>query len=170
MPVVIIVEDGSGVADANSYASVDTAREYATNRGFTLSDDDDAVAAFLIRGFDYLETKECEYQGERIYAESAFPRVGVEINGVDIPSDEIPKLAVAAQLQLVIAQSNGIDIMPNFVAGDYVTEEKVGPLTTKFADPVLVGMGPKLGAVDAMLAPLFGQCVSSGFGLTTARV
>lgn len=169
MAVVIIVEDGSGVADANSYITVADARIYAANRGVTLSDDDDTVATQLVRSFDYIETKECEFQGVRVYAESAFPRVGVIINGVEIAEDAIPKLLIAAQVQTVMALAGGIDILPNFVAADYVTEEKVGPLTTKYADPLAVGMGPKLGAVDAMLAPLFGQC-ASGFEVKTVRV
>jgi hypothetical protein len=170
MPIVVIVEDGTGVADANSYMSVETVRGYAANRGFTLSADDDVVSAQLIRGFDYIEAKECDFQGERVYAESAFPRIGVVINGVEISESAIPNLLLAAQSQLVIAQANGIDIMPNFVAADYVVKEKVGPLETTFADPVLVGIGPKLGAVDAMLAPLFGRCASPGLGLRTVRV
>jgi hypothetical protein len=170
MPIVVNVEDGTGVTDANSYLSVAAVRDYAANRGFTLSVDDDVVAAQLIRSFDYVETKECDFQGERVFADSAFPRIGVVINNVEIAETAIPNLLFAATAQLVIAQANGVDIMPNFVAGDYVVEEKVGPLTTKFADPVLVGMGPKLGAVDAALAPLFGRCASPGFGLRTVRV
>lgn len=170
MPIAITVEDGSGVVGANSYVSIEDAREYAANRGYVLSDEDDVVAAQLIRAFDYIEAKECEFQGERIYIESAFPRRDVRINGVDLPINRIPSLLIAAQVQLAIAQLNGIDIMPNFVAADYVTKEKVGPLETTYADPVLVGIAPKLGAVDAMLAPLFGRCASGGMGIRTVRV
>jgi len=170
MPIVVIVEDGTGVANANSYMTVEAVRIYAANRGFELSTDDDVVAAQLIRGFDYVETKECEFQGERVYLESAFPRSGVVINGVEIADNAIPNLLTSAIGQLVIAQNNGIDIMPNFVAADYVIKEKTGPLETTYADPVLVGMGPKLGAVDAALAPLFGRCASPGLGFRTMRV
>lgn len=170
MPIAIIVENGTGVDGANSYVAIDTAREFAANRGVVLSTDDDVVAAQLIRAFDYIETQECEFQGVRVYIESAFPREGVVINGVEIADNAIPNLLVAAQIQLVIAQANGIDIMPNFVAADYVIEEKTGPLTTKYADPLLVGVAPKLGAVDAMLAPLFGRCATAGLGLKTVRV
>lgn len=170
MPINVIVENGTGVTGANSYASVEDARTFATNRGIGLSTDDDVVAAQLISAFDFIETKECEFQGCRVYVESAFPRTGVVINKREIPADEIPALLIVAQFQLVIAQNNGIDIMPNFVAADYVTEEKVGPLTTKYADPLAVGVAPKLGAVDAALAPLFGQCASGGMSIKTYRV
>lgn len=170
MPIVIIPEDGSGVSGANSYVSVADARAYAADRGHSLSDDDDVVAAQLIRASDYLEAKECEFQGERVFPARAFPRRGVRINGADLPADSVPSLLIAAQIQLVIAQLGGIDIMPNFVAADYVTKEKVGPLEMTYADPVAVGIAPRLGAVDAMLAPLFGRCASSGMGIRTIRV
>lgn len=168
MPVEIIVEDGSGVEDANSYATVETAREFAEKRGVVLSADNDEVSSQLIRAFDWLDAKEEEFQGVRVYADTAFPRAGVTVNGFELAADAIPKQLIAAQLQLVIAQSNGIDISPNFVPADYVVKEKVGPLETTFADPVEVGVSPKLGAVDAVLSPLFLRRTVAG--LVTVRV
>ena len=170
MPILITPEDGSGILDANSYVSIEDARKYAVNHGYVLSDEDDVVAVQLIKAFDYIEAKECEFQGTRLYIESAFPRRDVRLNGADLPINSIPSLLIGAQVQLVIAQHNGIDIMPNFVAADYVTKEKVGPLETTYADPLSVGIAPKLGAVDAMLAPLFGRCASGGMGIRTVRV
>jgi hypothetical protein len=55
-------------------------------------------------------------------------------------------------------------------AADYVTEETVGPITTKYANPVQVGVRPKLGLVDSLLAPLFGSCGETGFSLKSVRV
>ena len=170
MPIQIIVENGTGVQGANSYVSVVDARAFAANRGLILSGNDDVISAQLITAFDYVETKECEFQGSRVYIGSAFPRNGVIVNGREIPNTEIPMLLISAQIQLVMAQENGIDIMPNFVAADYVTKEKVGPLETTYADPLAVGISPKLGAVDASLAPLFGQCASGGLSIKTYRV
>lgn len=170
MPIQIIVETGLGVVGANSYISVADVRAFAFNRGVAVSENDDTVAAQLINAFDYLETKECEFQGERVYIESVFPRSGVVINEREVSSTEIPSLLIYAQAQLVMAQTNGINIMPNFVASDYVTKEKVGPLETTYADPISAGIAPKLGAVDAMLAPLFGRCASGGMGIRTVRV
>lgn len=144
MPIQIIVENGTGVQGANSYVSVIAARAFAANRGLNLSEDDDVVAAQLINAFDYIETKECEFQGSRVYIDSAFPRNGVRVNCREIPNTEIPMLLISAQIQLVMAQENGIDIMPNFVAADYVTKEKVGPLETTYADPLAVGISRSL--------------------------
>jgi hypothetical protein len=172
MAIQIIVEDGSGVANANSYQTVPQARQYALNRGVELSNDDDVVAGQLISGTDYLETFACDFQGSRSSSTQAlqWPRIDVKLYGDDLPSNVIPNLLQSALNQLVIAQESGIDLQPNYSANDFVIKEKVGPLETVYADPLNVGLKPNLTAVDALLAPLFGQCASSGFGFKTVRV
>ncbi|WEM33665.1 head-tail adaptor [Pseudomonas phage PSA-KC1] len=57
MAITIVVEDGSGVTNANSYVSVADARIYASNRGVELPLDDDELAAMLIRSTDYLKRR-----------------------------------------------------------------------------------------------------------------
>lgn len=64
MAITIVVEDGSGVTNANSYVSVADARIYASNRGVELPLDDDELAAMLIRSTDYLEAQACRFQGK----------------------------------------------------------------------------------------------------------
>ena len=172
MAISIIVEDGSGVEDANSYVSVANARTYAANRGTVLSSDDDVVAAMLIRSTDYLEAQECRFQGKRTSSLQplAWPRTGVELNCDAFPPNVIPKSLIAAQVQLVMAINAGFDLQPNISPADYVTREKVGPLETEYADPVAVGVMPTFSAADALLAPLYGECAASGFSLLTVRV
>jgi hypothetical protein len=174
--IEIIVETGANVPNANSYVSVDDARTYAANRGVVLPADDDAVAAMLIQASDYLEAKSCEYQGVPTYTDPAqslaWPRTGAIIGCTEFPSDQIPKQLIAAQVQLAMAVNAGIALFPNVTPQDYVTEETVGPITTKYADPSKIGVGdmsPQLTAVDALLANLFASC-DSGFTLRTIRV
>lgn len=171
MPILITVEDGTGVADANSYVTVAEARQYAANRGVTLSAADNDVAAMLIKAVDYLEAQCCRYQGAKVDQNQAlcWPRTGVYLGSAEFPSDAIPNSLKAAQNALVMAVNQGIDLLPNTTAADYVTEETVGPITTKFANPVAVGLSPNLNAAEALLAPLFGECRSYG-GFTTVRV
>ncbi len=176
MAIEIVVEDGTGKANANSYVSVADARQYAANRGVTLGDDE-AIAAQLINATDYLLTFECEYVGYRTNDGQAlsWPRTDAYYGGgcsgkLIAAADEVPAQIKAAQCQAVIAQFNGIDLMPNYTASDFVTEETVGPITTKYADPLAVGMRPTLSAVDSMLAPLFGKCATNGGMLKTVRV
>lgn len=176
MAITIIVEDGSNVANANSYLSVPQVTEYAGNRGVDLSDSsEDEIAALLIKGMDYLEAKECEFQGYRTYDDQAlsWPRTGVVLNCKEYPGDSIPAQLKGALAQLVMAQEAGIDIAPNVSSDDYIVGAKVGPLSVTLADPSKIGSGdlsPTMTAVDALLKPLFGTCESSSFSLRTVRV
>jgi hypothetical protein len=176
MPITIIVEDGSNVPDANSYVDVADAIAYAANRGITLPPGDE-TAAMLMQAMDYIETKACDFQGKPTYTDPAqslaWPRTGVILNCVAFPPDKIPKNLIAAQVQLAIAVNAGIPIMPNATPQDYVVEETVGPITTKYADPSKIGIGmlsPILTAVDALLSNLFATCETSAISLRTVRV
>ena len=55
--VTLIVEDGSGLPDANSYCDLDYALEYCTNKGYTswqsLSETEQKV--FIIRGTEFID-------------------------------------------------------------------------------------------------------------------
>ncbi len=174
MAIVITVEDGSNIPDANSYLSVAQAREYAGNRGLELSVDDDEVAAQLIVGMDYIEARECDFQGYRTYEDQvlSWPRTSVILNCKAYAVDAIPSQLKGALAQLVMAQENGIDISPNSSSDDFITSAKVGPLSVSFADPTKFGsdLSPNLTAVNALLAPLFGTCETQSFSLMTVRV
>lgn len=173
MAIEIIVEDGSGVADANSYVSVASVRTYATNRGVTLPSSDDEVAAWIIKATDYLEAQACKYQGSKTNCDQSlqWPRTGVIICCVEIANNVIPKQLKDAQSSLVLAQNEGLVLQPNVTATDFVTEETVGPITTKYANPVQAGITARFTAVDSLLEPLFfASCGQIGFALRTVRV
>lgn len=172
MAIEIIVEDGSGVTNANSFVNVEDARAYAEARGTELPADDDEVASMLIRASDYLEAQECRYQGKRTSSSQAlaWPRTGVLLNCDALPSNVIPKSLIAAQVQLAMAINAGFDLQPNVSPQDYVTREKVGPIETEYADPTKVGIMPTFSAANALLAPLFGECAAHKFAIFTRRV
>lgn len=172
MAITIVVEDGTGVANANSFVSIADARTYASNRGIALPTDEDELAAMLIQASDYLEAQERRYQGERTSSTQAltWPRKGVFLHCDEVPSNVIPKSLIGAQVQLVIAINDGFDLQPNVSPQDYVIREKVGPIDTEYADPTAVGIMPTFTGVNALLAPLFGECASNKFALRTIRV
>ena len=173
MAITITVEDGSNVANANSFVTVAEVRSYAVERGVTLSATDDDVAVQIIKAKDYLESFANRYQGEMTNADQAlqWPRIDVYLYGSEVafPSNAIPKELKSAQCAAILAIAEGVDIMPNYSASNFVTEETVGPITTKYADPTKVGILPTLTAVDSLLAPLFGS-TATGFALRTLRV
>ena len=173
MAITITIEDGSNVANANSFVTIAEVRAYAEARGVTLPVADDSLAVMLIKACDYLEAQANRYQGEIANESQAlqWPRIDVYINGSEtaFPSNAIPKQLNSAQSARVVAINEGVDIMPNYSASNFVTEETVGPITTKYADPTKVGIVPTLTAVDSLLAPLFGS-TATGFALRTLRV
>lgn len=171
MAIEIIIEDGTEVANANSFVSVSNARIYAANRGVSLPSSDDELAAMLIKANDYLEAQADLFQGERATAtqELQFPRSGVYIYGALVPSNIIPKSLISAQVQLAMAINAGLDLQPNVTPGDYVIKEKVGPIETVYANPLHVGIGTTFTAANALLAMLF-KPNSTGFSLKVIRV
>src|ERR1044072_1066406 len=99
MAITIIVEDGTGVTDANAYVDVAAARAYAEQRGVTLPADDDVIAAWLIQATDYLESFACKYQGRKTDCAQSlqWPRKCVVICCAPFPDNEIPKQLKSAQ-------------------------------------------------------------------------
>lgn len=150
---MIIVEDGSGVVGANSYADVSTVREFASSRGVQLSTVDSDVEALLIKAMDYLEALRTEYKGKKIFATIQWPRSGVYIDGVLHSESSIPVELVNAQCQLVLEQHNGVVISPTR-KDPFVTFEKIGPIETKYSENVATSVYPDMSAVDSWLAVL----------------
>ena len=171
MAIVLIVEDGSGVAGANTYATANQAINYAASRGITLVDNDE-LASQLIVAADYIGSKELQYQGDRSFpiAQSlSWPRIGAIIYTLEISPTSIPTNIVQAQCQLVIEQVNGENLFVNTNNSVFVTEETVDVITTKFqrVSSETGSNAPVFGKVDALLAPLLKSTI---YGFRTVRV
>lgn len=173
MPITITVEDGSNVADANSWGDLDGAKAYALNRGLTLTDDE-VIKAQLIKAMDYLGQYHLRWLGVRQYADQTtdFPRSEMVPHGYTdyYPENTVPPEVVAAQYQLVMAQQTGMVLMPNVEPGLPVIMEKVDVLETRYATPVDAGFPdaqPSFPIVDTLLAPFLDAAVGR---LRTLRI
>lgn len=135
MTITVTVEDGTGIADANSYVSADDADTFFANRGDTAwTGTDDQKAAALIRGCQYLET--LRYKGVKAEQtnELKWPRDGVQDeDGYDIDTTEIPKGIINAQLVLA-KQALANDLQPALERGGAVKRERVGQLEVEYFD------------------------------------
>jgi len=171
MAIEIIVEDGTNVTGANSYNSIDTLRSFALDRGVILSSTEDTVAVMAIKATDYLESKAEQYKGlpTNEVQSLAWPRSGVYVYGVEQSSTTIPKQLKIAHAMLVLAVNEGLSLLPNFSPQDYVIEEAVGSIKTKYADPLSVGIENTFTGVDAFLEPLMLRGLNS-FSIQTIRV
>jgi hypothetical protein len=170
--MALVVEDGTGVADANSYIDLDDLEAYAAERGLTIATTDADNEVFILRAMDYIEAR--PFQGKKYLADQAlqWPRDLVYIDGYLIGVDVIPANLKKAVSQLVIEQVSGVSLYPEAKTSTTVgniTRETVGPLTTEYsAMGTVASTSPiKFASVELFLKPLLSGC---GNALQTIRV
>jgi len=137
----LIVEDGSIVANANTYASKATVDEYHAARGNAswLPSSEDAEPAIL-RAMDYLEsltwTGTAYYGpvGGTGYQELQWPRYGVAIGGYELDYDEIPPQVIRAlcEAALVEMEEPG-SLAPDQERGGMIISQTVDVISTTYA-------------------------------------
>lgn len=112
---MIIVEDGTIVSGANSYASVDDFKTYADLRGVTYGTDA-AIEILLIKAMDVIESKADLFKGDKQTSAQAlqWPRYNVYIDG--FYSTGIPKQLIYGQLALAV-ESATQDLQPTIGQG-----------------------------------------------------
>lgn len=156
--MTLIVEDGSLVAGANSYVSVQEARDFAALRGSTFSGDDATVAAFLVQATDYLEGFRGRYKGIKVSEdqELQWPRYDVYIDGYLMSETDIPKQLKQAQCQLALDIAELGDILPNGT-GREVLSTKVDVIETTYAQRNSGVITPILQKATRFLAPLINR-------------
>lgn len=156
MASTLVVEDGTLVANADSYISLADARAYAAKRGIAIQADDTKADVQLRRAFDYLESLRSSYKGKK--ADPAqltqWPRKCVWVDDVELSSATIPTALMWAQVQYAAAINSGIDVMPTYDGSAFVKREKVGPIETEYSDVVSTSGTPTVRAAEALLAPL----------------
>lgn len=172
----LIVEDGSGVEDANSYVSEGDFIAYAEGLGFEIGTPDDVVPA-LLKAAQYLEIKpRADYQGRKTSSLQSmqWPRRGVTIDCEPFPSDQIPKELVQAQMELamIALQDDFLELFKNTdgypayrVKVDVIEEQYMTPrqLSTRPDGSIAQPQYPK---VDGLLFPLLigNECPGGGGG------
>ncbi|MEM1189939.1 MAG: DnaT-like ssDNA-binding protein [Pseudomonadota bacterium] len=162
--MAIVVEDGTGVAGANSYASVAQLYEYAAARGTLLEVDQETAESLLTRAMDYMEDQfGRRWQGDRASAtqELAWPRVNVWVDNIRLDGNSIPRNLQYGQLAAAI-EANFQDLQPNPTAA--VKRQKVDTIEVEYANngkryPVSAFAKP-----EALLRPL---CKHGGLTLLT---
>jgi hypothetical protein len=169
--MTLTVETGTGSATADSYDTLANLRLYASNRGVTLPEDDVVAEVQARIAFGVLNGYGERYKGSKRTAAQAgqWPRSDVVIDGFDFANDAIPVQLMQAQAELMMAQTDGVDLTPAGTSAR-VIEEQVGPIRTRYSEAFGTpeGTAPRLPAVDALLRPLLDR---GGLGgLSTIRV
>lgn len=141
--MTIIVEDGSNVANANSYVTTAELDAFASARNVNIPSPDREF--HLIGAMDYFE--QLSFIGIKANKTQAlqWPRVSAYIDGYPVNGDEIPKEVKNAQMQ--IALSIHLGYSPTAVIEPAVKREKVGDLEVEYADTAAPNpIDPKISA------------------------
>lgn len=134
----IIVEDGSLVANANSYVTVAEFQAYCSDRNITISDTYGDESELLILAMDYFEQQ--PFKGIKYIETQAlqFPRSDLYIDGYLTDSDAIPALVKNAQMTIAVAIMVGND--PISTVDRAVKREKVDVLEVEYMDNAAISV------------------------------
>ena len=130
--MAIIVEDGSIVANANSYVTDGEFQTYAFERGLTIAAATLDRTALLLMATDWLSGM--NYQGLYVDADNQylpFPRSNVYAYGRIIDSTSIPRELKYAQMEAAIAAFT-TDLLINQSSGN-ITKVKLDVMETEYA-------------------------------------
>jgi hypothetical protein len=125
----IVVEDGTGLANSNSYASEAQLATYAADRNVTVTG---TASVLLITAMDYIEQQ--PFKGNKNTKEQAlqWPRFSVWIDSYSIDSDEIPLLLLEAQMEAALAVDAGNN--PSGTVDRATKREKLDTLEVEYMD------------------------------------
>lgn len=164
--MAIVVEDGSGLPGAESYASVSDADTYQAARGRTLwaalSTNEKEQA--LRRATDWmLQEYRDRWQGTRMTETQAldWPRYDVCLDGYWVATDTVPKEVVRACIEMAFRAASG-DLLKD--QGAQVQSKSVGPISVTYAQGARQNV--KYAAVDSMLRGLLS---GGGVGIKLVR-
>jgi hypothetical protein len=174
--MAFIVEDGTGVPEANAYIDIPFFTEYFADRGVTFTEDEDVQKSWIVQATDYIEQvfgwrligeKVTVEQGLHFPAKNAYTR-----DGVLLAEDEVPIQCKRACAEYARRAKSG-PLMPDPLvdATGYsvvTTRKKVGPIEKEFtvmgsSGPILVRSYP---AADGLMTNLL---VYAGGGTRVIR-
>ncbi len=152
--MALVAEDGTGRADAESYATVAeaTARHAAFGNTAWAAIATDALKEAALRNatLHMTQSYRTRWQGMRVNQIQGldWPRVSVVVDGYSVDSDIVPADVKDACIDLALKASSG-ELNPDLERA--VIREKVGPLETEYSDhsPQQV----RYRAIDMALAP-----------------
>lgn len=128
----IIIEDGSVVSGANSYATVAEFTQFCSDRNITIVSTYGDESQLLIKAMDYFEQQ--PFKGIK-YLETQplqFPRSDLWVDGYLEESDQIPQLVKDAQITIAVSIMTGND--PLSSVSRAVKREKVDVLEVEYMD------------------------------------
>lgn len=168
--MALVIEDGTIVSGANSYATLAELVDFANLRGYTIPSDPADQEVLMTKAMDFLES--LRYYGTKVSPstqELAYPRECVYIDGELFPDNDVPKNLVKAQCALAVI-ANTIELLPNLAAGSkgiILSESVFGAVSRSYAASTSSQRAPHLPLVNSLLYQIcewmpggLGRCVA----------
>lgn len=136
--MALIIEDGSGYSNAQSYVSTSDLIAYSTLYGLTTPSNPEVAimhamryleGAFFDRWVGYKKTEEQALSWPRAYA--------ARRDGWAVSESEIPKDVKDAVCVLAIKYGTSSDLLPDMTAANRTKKEQIGPIMVQYADNAL---------------------------------
>ena len=172
--MALVVEDGTGLANADSYQTLIDARASSSALGLILPLDDDEADIALRNGFRYVNGYEGSFSGERLTTtqSASWPRENAYRcyyrNQIAIADDEVPADIITAQMMAAVEYGKGTDISPVDDGLSIASNEVVGAVKQSYFDNGKTGSSIKITQAVEALNPLL--CNSRGLTMRTLRV
>lgn len=176
----LTVEDGTGLADADAFVSLEDCDTYCTAHGLTAwtgepSSPADLKEAAIRRATAYLSNS-FTWKGSRLNGRAqalAWPRSDVEDEeGETVASDEVPVEVVSACCEIASRELATPGFMtPDVTLTDRVKREKIGPIETEYATTPLTAEAAKpiVSLVTDLIGGLLATTSSSLVGTAVRR-
>ena len=174
--MTLIVEDGTGLVDGESYLSLVTFKAYCDGRGMDYAGSTDAVLEQKLRiATGYIDTVK-RYKGQRLLASQAleFPRESLtDFGGLAVTG--VPKRVKDACAELAF-KAISANLYTDLDRGGMVQSESVGPISVSYMEGAPAGMSftsamkllePYFKDPNAAGAPYFAPVSDPYFSLTT---
>jgi len=170
--MALVVEDGTGLTNANAFVSVVDFKAYCDERGHVYSTYTDAVIEqAAVRSTDYLSNSwpwdgfKLKERGNAAGAQAlAFPRTNLtDSKGYSVASDSVPIEVVSATCEVMLIEvANPGITTPTYTPHERVKSEGVGPLKVEYDLSRTDADGAR--PIMLVVKDLIGQFLVSGAG------
>jgi hypothetical protein len=169
--MALVIEDGTGIELADSWATVEEADAYAEsigNTAWTASNDEPLkeqalrrAARFIIIAFNN------RFAGIRTYGLSQtlpFPRTGLLLaDGILLEDDYIPPELIQAQIELALREFTTPGVLTPTTAAQVKQAVQVGPISVTYAESKSSsGVYSWMSIIDGLLFPFLDMSKVSG--------
>ena len=170
--MALVVETGVGLADADSFISLEGARAFASKYGITLPTNDAAAEVALRQGCQYVELQQKCFSGSRLTTTQAlsWPRTGAtNAYGVEYADGYMPNQLGYAQVYAAAEYAAGTDVRATDDGKSIASEEVSGAVAVSYFNNGKTGGAVVITRAMDALSPLLVVCGNNGFEFRVGR-